>query len=75
VDAAWPALKRLGPAPDASQSNLSLQEVRGTGAAPARLCQGVPDEIKRRQIVLFAKCDPTFGAGVGKALERELCGN
>jgi catalase len=26
--------------------------------------QGVPEEIKRRQIALFAKCDPAYGAGV-----------
>jgi catalase len=31
--------------------------------------QGVPDEIKRRQVALFTKCDPEFGAGVGKAME------
>jgi catalase len=35
----------------------------------AAAMQGVPDEIKRRQIALFAKCDPAFGSGVAKALE------
>jgi len=35
----------------------------------AAAMQGVPDEIKRRQIALFAKCDPAYGAGVAKAAE------
>jgi len=35
----------------------------------AAAMQGVPDDIKRRQVALFAKCDPDFGAGVAKALE------
>ena len=35
----------------------------------AAAMQGVPDEIKRRQIALFAKCDPAYGAGVAKAVE------
>jgi catalase len=30
--------------------------------------QGVPEEIKRRQIAFFGKCDPAYGAGVRKAL-------
>jgi catalase len=29
----------------------------------------LPDAIKRRQIALFAKCDPAYGAGVAKAVE------
>jgi catalase len=29
----------------------------------------VPDEIKRRQVRLFAQCDPAYGAGVAKALK------
>jgi catalase len=33
--------------------------------------QGVPNEIKRRQIVLFAKCDPAYGASVAKAVKLE----
>jgi catalase len=33
--------------------------------------QGVPEEIKRRQVALFAKCDPAYGAGVAKALKLE----
>jgi hypothetical protein len=33
--------------------------------------QGVPNEIRRRQIVLFAKCDPAYGAGVAKAVKLE----
>jgi catalase len=28
----------------------------------------VPDEIKRRQVALFAKRDPAYGAGVARAL-------
>jgi catalase len=35
----------------------------------AAAMQGVPDEIKRRQIALFAKCDSAYGAGVAKAVE------
>src|ERR1700742_3020297 len=30
----------------------------------AAAMQGVPDEIKRRQIALFTLCDPAYGAGV-----------
>ena len=37
--------------------------------------QGVPDEIKHRQIALFAICDASYGAGVIKALKRGLPGN
>jgi catalase len=35
----------------------------------AAAMRSVPEEIKRRQIALFAKCDPAFGAGVAKAVE------
>jgi catalase len=35
----------------------------------AAAMQGVPDAIKRRQIALFTKCDPAFGAGVARAVE------
>jgi len=41
----------------------------------AAAMQGVPDEIKRRQIALFTKCDPAYGAGVAKALKLEPRGN
>jgi len=37
----------------------------------AAAMQGVPEEIKRRQIALFAKCDPAYGAGVADAVKRE----
>jgi catalase len=37
----------------------------------AAAMQGVPEEIKRRQIALFAKCDPAYGAGVANAVKRE----
>jgi catalase len=37
----------------------------------AAAMQGVPQEIKRRQIALFAKCDPAYGAGVADAVKRE----
>ena len=37
----------------------------------AAAMQGVPVEIKRRQIALFAKCDPAYGAGVAKAVKLE----
>jgi catalase len=37
--------------------------------------QGVPEEIKHRQIALFAKCDPSYGAGVTKALKLDLPSN
>jgi catalase len=35
----------------------------------------VPDGIKRRQIALFAMCDPAYGAGVAKALKLEAPGD
>ncbi len=35
----------------------------------AAAMQGVPKEIQGRQIALFAKCDPAYGAGVAKAVE------
>ena len=35
----------------------------------AAAMQGVPEEIKRRQIGLFAKCDPAYGAGVANAVK------
>jgi catalase len=41
----------------------------------AAAMQGVPDEIKRRQIALFAKCDPAYGVGVAKALKLEPAGD
>jgi catalase len=34
----------------------------------AAAMQGVPEQIQRRQIALFAKCDPAYGAGVAQAL-------
>jgi catalase len=37
----------------------------------AAAMQGVPEEIKRRQIALFAKCDAAYGAGVANAVKRE----
>jgi catalase len=37
----------------------------------AAAMRGVPNEIKRRQIALFAKCDPAYGAGVANALKLE----
>jgi catalase len=37
--------------------------------------QGVPDEIKLRQIALFGKCDPAYGAGVAKAVRLEPPGD
>jgi catalase len=37
----------------------------------AAAMQGVPDEIKRRQVALFAQCDPAYGEGVAKALKLE----
>jgi catalase len=33
--------------------------------------QGVPESIQRRQIALFSKCDPEYGAGVRRALNLE----
>jgi catalase len=41
----------------------------------AAAMQGVPDEIKRRQIALFEKCDPAYGAGVAKAVKLEPSGD
>ena len=37
----------------------------------AAAMQGVPEEIKRRQIALFEKCDPAYGAGVARAAKLE----
>jgi catalase len=47
---------------DAEQAQRLFQNI-------AAAMQGVPDAIKRRQIALFAKCDPAYGAGVAKAVE------
>ena len=37
--------------------------------------QGVPETIVRRQIALFAKCDPAYGAGVARALKLDAPGD
>ena len=37
----------------------------------AAAMQGIPESIARRQIALFAKCDPAYGEGVRKALQLE----
>lgn len=37
----------------------------------AAAMQGVPDEIKRRQIALFTLCDPAYGAGVAQAIGQQ----
>jgi len=37
----------------------------------AAAMQGVPESIQRRQITLFSKCDPEYGAGVRRALNLE----
>jgi len=44
------------------------QRLFGNIAAAMR---GVPEEIRLRQVALFARCDPAYGAGVTKALERD----
>ena len=41
----------------------------------AAAMQEVPEEIKLRQIGLFAKCDPAYGAGVARALKLDARGN
>ena len=41
----------------------------------AAAMQGVPEQIKRRQIGLFALCDPAYAAGVAKALKLEPTGD
>jgi catalase len=41
----------------------------------AAAMQGVPDEIKRRQIALFSKCDPAYGAGVAEAVKLDRLGD
>jgi catalase len=40
----------------------------------AAAMQGVPEAIQYRQIGLFAKCDPAYGAGVAKALNIDPAG-
>jgi len=35
----------------------------------AAAMQGMPDKIKYRQVALFAKCHPAYGAGVAKAVK------
>lgn len=37
--------------------------------------QGIPESSARRQIALFAKCDPAYGEGVRKALRLERDGD
>lgn len=41
----------------------------------AEAMQGVPENIQRRQIALFAKCDPAYGAGVARALKLDPPGD
>ena len=41
----------------------------------AAAMQGVPEQIKRRQVALFALCDPAYGAGVAKALKLDPRGD
>ena len=41
----------------------------------AAAMQGVPETIVRRQIALFAKCDPAYGAGVARALKLDAPGD
>ncbi|HKE96763.1 MAG TPA: catalase, partial [Povalibacter sp.] len=41
----------------------------------AAAMQGVPEHIVRRQIALFAKCDPEYGAGVARALKLDVPGD
>ena len=41
----------------------------------AAAMQGVPEAIKRRQVALFAKCDPAYGAGVAKAVKLDAPGD
>jgi len=40
----------------------------------AAAMQGVPEVIQDRQIGLFARCDPAYGAGVAKALNLDPAG-
>ncbi len=47
---------------------MSAEEQERLFSNIARAMQGVPEEIQRRQIALFAKCDPAYGAGVERAL-------
>lgn len=37
----------------------------------AAAMQGVPEAIQSRQVALFARCDPAYGAGVARALQLE----
>ncbi|HEY6641384.1 catalase [Povalibacter sp.] len=41
----------------------------------AAAMQGVPEQIQRRQIAHFAKCDPEYGAGVARALKLDPAGD
>jgi catalase len=41
----------------------------------AAAMQGVPESILRRQIALFAKCDPAYGEGVRRALKLDAPGD
>ncbi len=47
---------------------MSAEEQERLFGNIARAMQGVPEEIQRRQIALFAKCDPAYGEGVKRAL-------
>jgi catalase len=40
----------------------------------AAAMQGVPEVIQYRQIGLFAKCDPAYGAGVANVLNLDPAG-
>jgi len=41
----------------------------------AAAMQGVPEHIQRRQVALFAKCDPAYGEGVRRALKLDEPGD
>jgi catalase len=41
----------------------------------AAAMQGVPESIIRRQLALFAKCDPAYGEGVRRALKLDPIGD
>ena len=48
---------------------LDAAQKRRLVANIAAALQGVPESIQRRQVALFAKCDPAYGEGVRVALQ------
>lgn len=50
---------------------MSAEEQKRLFSNIAAAMQGIPEDIQKRQIALFAKCDAQYGQGVAHALRQE----